>query len=121
MMDLMEASNYIVEVLLNKCLLFYFPDPMYDHSIILDFMMEISNTETVFDLLVSEKNKIRITENSKLENDHIPEFSFSWKINKFKGNFYKETEPFMAEECFWSISLTYVKDEEDCLVVAIKI
>lgn len=48
--------------------------------------------------MASEKNKVNITENTKLESDYALESSFSWKINKFKGNFYKETEPFMVEE-----------------------
>ena len=96
--ELRQASDYVIEVMINKCLLFYFPDPFYNNSDIIEFIMETKNQDSVFDLLKSEKQKVLNTENNHTEDQPKQTDCFSWKIKRFKGNYYKETEPFMAEE-----------------------
>ena len=119
-LDLKEISNQIIEVMINKTLLFYFPDPFYDNSDILEFLMEIRDLDSIFELYKYEKQKWLTMENSKLEEDHGIEWSFTWKIGKIKGNYYKETEPFLAEEWYWAISFAYVKGEEESVNVSIR-
>ena len=119
-LDLKDTSDQIVEVMINKSLLFYFPDPFYDHSDILEFLMDIRELDSIFELYKHEKQKCLTIENSKLEEEHGIECSFSWRIGKIKGNYYKETEPFLAEEWYWAISLAYVKAEEEWLNVSIR-
>ena len=119
--ELRQASDYVIEVMINKCLLFYFPDPFYNNSDIIEFIMETKNQDSVFDLLKSEKQKVLNTENNHTEDQPKQTDCFSWKIKRFKGNYYKETEPFMAEEWFWSISMSYVQREEESLNISIRV
>jgi hypothetical protein len=76
LLEIWEINEHTIEVIINKCLLFYFPDPFYDVSEIIEFIMEIRNYDSVFDLFAQEKLHTLNNENSFIEEGILPE-SFS--------------------------------------------
>jgi len=119
-LEFTEISTHIVEVIITKSLVFFFPDPYYDNTDIIEFLMELKEFDNIFEFFEQEKRDTLNIENSRADDETIIKQCFSWELIKFKGNLYKETVPFTAEEWFWSISLSYIKDEEDFLNVSIR-
>ncbi|CAI2375016.1 unnamed protein product [Moneuplotes crassus] len=119
LLELANISLKIFEMMISKSIVYFFPDPYHDHTDVIEFLMEVKDFDNIFELFDHEKQLASNDENSRIEGEVVQD-CFSWKIGAFKGNYFKETPPFAAEECYWSILLSYIKEEDDFLNVSLR-
>ena len=66
-----KLSKYIIDSIITKSLLFFFPDPYYDHTEIIEFLMESKDFDNIFDLFTHEKREAENIENSRNEDEEV--------------------------------------------------
>jgi hypothetical protein len=66
-LEIRETNAHVIDVMINKCILFYFSDTFYNNTDVIEFVMETKRLDSVFELLACEKQDVLRGENARDE------------------------------------------------------